>query len=94
VARKGEITPDAVRSKQSIETALPMAEKIERDAELLRALGQTKTFEFAEISGVAEATAKNRLRRLHEHGLATRFRERGSVAWTYVTVIRPGETVT
>jgi len=93
MARKGETTPDNVRAKQSAELGLTLDERIARDDEMLRALGQTKVWEFSEHMQVSEATAKNRLRRLYEAGLADRYRQQGAVAWTYTTTIRPGETV-
>jgi predicted transcriptional regulator len=65
------------------ERRIPPAEKEARDLDLLRALGKCKTWEYAEHMGVKEATAKNRLRRLYEAGLADRHRERGQIGWTY-----------
>ena len=40
-------------------------EKVARDLALLAALGQAKTWEYAEHMGCSEQTAKNRLRRLY-----------------------------
>ena len=60
-------------------------EKVARDLALLAALGQAKTWEYAEHMGCSEQTAKNRLRRLYEAGLADRHRERGQHGWTYTT---------
>lgn len=91
--KHGRIFSEAERRKQSAEMRIPKADRLARDAELLRALGQTKTWEYAEFAGVSEKVAKERLRRLFEHGDAQRFKERGSIGWTYVTVIRPGESV-
>ena len=65
------------------ERRIPPAEKVARDLEMLVALGQCKTWEYAEHMGVGEATAKNRLRALYEAGLADRHRERGQHGWTY-----------
>jgi hypothetical protein len=59
------------------------------DSELLVALGTTHVWEFATFAGVPEQTAASRLRRLHSLGLASRHRERGSVAWTYEAVRLP-----
>jgi predicted transcriptional regulator len=65
------------------ERRIPPAEKEARDLALLVKLGQVKTWEYAQHMKIGEATAKNRLRRLHEAGLADRHRERGQIGWTY-----------
>jgi hypothetical protein len=54
-----------------------------QDLDMLRALGQTKSWEFAEHMGYSEQIGKNRLRALYEAGLADRHRERGQIGWTY-----------
>jgi hypothetical protein len=58
-----------------------METTIVRDRELLEALGKTTSYEFASFEGCSRQSAKNRLRRLYERGLAVRYLERG--AWTY-----------
>jgi len=75
------------------ERRIPPDEKEARDLEMLRALGQTKTWEYAEHMGIEVQTAKNRLRRLYEAGHAHRYKERGQIGWTYTTTIEPGEKV-
>jgi predicted transcriptional regulator len=65
------------------ERRIPPREKVERDLGMLRALGQTKSWEFAEHMGCSEQTAKNRLRALYEAGLADRHRKRHEIGWTY-----------
>jgi hypothetical protein len=89
----GRTFSEAERRKHSAELRIPLADRVARDAELLRALGQTKTWEYAKFAGVSEKVAKERLRRLYEHGEAQRFKERGSIGWTYTTTIQPGESV-
>jgi hypothetical protein len=89
----GRTFTEAERRRHSEEARIPLADRVARDDELLRALGQTKTWEYAEVAGVSEKVAKERLRRLFEQGRAERFKERGQIGWTYVTVVRPGETV-
>jgi hypothetical protein len=65
------------------ERRIPPAEKEARDLEMLRDLGQAKTWEYAERAGCSEQTAKNRLRRLFEAGHTHRYKERGQIGWTY-----------
>ena len=65
------------------ERRIPPADKAARDHKALAALGQAKSWEYAQSVGCSEQTAKNRLRRLYEAGLATRRRDRGEVGWTY-----------
>jgi len=65
------------------ERRIPPADKAARDRKALAALGQAKSWEYAQRVGCSEQTAKNRLRRLYEAGLATRRRDRGEVGWTY-----------
>jgi predicted transcriptional regulator len=75
---------DEAKRRMSAEKRLPMADRIARDLELLRALGgRTWTWEFAEHMGCSEATASWRLRRLFDRGLADRRHERGQRGWTY-----------
>jgi hypothetical protein len=54
-----------------------------QDLDMLRALGKAQTWEFAQHMGYSEQVGKNRLRALHEAGLASRHRERGQIGWTY-----------
>lgn len=82
-AHKGRKRSDDAKRRQTAELKLTMDERIARDRELLAALGQTKTWEYAEIAGVSEKVAKERLRRLFERGLAERVKERGQIGWTY-----------
>lgn len=79
----GYTQTEAARKRIAVEQATPMSARIARDMELLAALGQTQTWEFAEHMGVSEQTAKNRLRRLFELGHAARHKERGRIGWTY-----------
>lgn len=65
------------------ERRIPPAEKVARDLELLNALGETKTWEYAEHMGCSEKVAKERLRKLYEAGLADREKRRGEIGWTY-----------
>lgn len=74
---------DEAKRRISAEKRLPMEQRVERDLELLAALGRTWSWEFAEHMGCSEQTAKNRLRRLFERGLADRHKERGRIGWTY-----------
>jgi predicted transcriptional regulator len=57
--------------------------RIAEDLEALRLMGAVMTWQYAERVGCAEQTAKNRLRKLHEAGLADRHRERAQIGWTY-----------
>jgi|HubBroStandDraft_6_1064221.scaffolds.fasta_scaffold05284_3 hypothetical protein len=74
---------DEAKRRMSAEKRLPMEARIARDLEMLDALGRTWSWEFAEYAGVSEQTAKNRLRRLFEWGMADRHKERGRIGWTY-----------
>jgi hypothetical protein len=82
--RKGSKVSDEVRRRMSEGKRGTKAERIERDLELLAALGQTKTWEYAEIAGVSGQVGKDRLYRLYGLGLADRHKERGQHGWTYV----------
>jgi hypothetical protein len=88
---KGSHISDAHRQavKEAQERRWGSADRTEQDVAMLDALGQTQTWEFAGHMGYSEATAKNRLRRLFERGLADRHKERGSVAWTYTSKTLP-----
>ena len=72
-----------IKKRIATEQAMPLADRIARDLEMVAALGKAQSWEFAEHMGITEQTAKNRLRRLFERGLVTRHRERGQIAWTY-----------
>jgi hypothetical protein len=86
-ARKhGHVHSKAERRKQSAEMRIPKAERLARDREMLDALGQTKTWEYAGYAGVSEKVAKDRLRRLFELGMADREKRRGEIGWTYKAV--------
>ncbi len=85
--RKGERVSEA--HKRAISAGMkerwaPLNEQRRaQDLDMLRALGQTKSWEFAEHMGYSEQIGKNRLRALYEAGLADRCRERGQIGWTY-----------
>jgi DNA-directed RNA polymerase specialized sigma24 family protein len=85
-AHRGRKRTEESKRRQSAEMKLTTGEKLTRDLEMLAALGQTKSWEYAEHMGISEQTAKNRLRRLFERGMADRHRKRGEVGWTYQAV--------
>lgn len=82
-AHKGrKRSEDSIR-RQSAEMKLTLDEKLARDREALRLMGAVRTWQYAERTGCSEKTAKERLRRLFERGLAERIKERGQIGWTY-----------
>jgi Fic family protein len=85
---KGRKRTEESKLRQSAEMKLTTDEKLTRDRDMLDALGETKSWEYAVHMGISEQTAKNRLRRLFERGMADRHRERGQVGWTY-TAVKP-----
>ncbi len=68
-----------------------MEQRIARDVEALRSMGQATRWEFAEKMGCSERMAHGRLKRLVDEGYATKFRQRGSSAYTYVMTVNSGE---
>jgi hypothetical protein len=63
-----------------------------KDVELLRLMGVVMITEFAERTDCDNRTARRRLDRLIEEGLATRFMPRGWRAYRYTATIPPGAT--
>jgi Fic family protein len=53
--------------------------------------GQTTAKEFAVKEGVTLHTARNRLNRILDAGLAERFAPRGMRGFIYVAIVRPGD---
>jgi DeoR/GlpR family transcriptional regulator of sugar metabolism len=67
---------------------VPVPVKLARDAAILSKLGRCRVWQFAEAAEVSEATARARLRRLHEHGRARRVHEHHSVGFVYTTAVK------
>ena len=65
------------------ERLVPEPVKLARDGAILSKLGRCTAWQFAEAADTSEATARARLRRLYEHGLAQRAQEPHTVGWVY-----------
>jgi hypothetical protein len=68
------------------ERLVPVSVKLARDGAILSKLGRCTPWQFAEAADVSEATARTRLRRLYEHGLAHRETQPHTVGWFYAVV--------
>jgi Fic family protein len=89
--RKGQRQTDEAKRRMSETKLVPLEERIESDREALRLLGQTDRYLWSEKFGCSEATATLRLSRLVEAGYASKFRQRGANAYTYVATVAPGD---
>lgn len=87
---RGETQSEAARRRISEGKRLGREGRLREDQVALRALGQTNKFDFAERMDTTPRTAKIRLDRLVDAGLAYEWIERGHRAPTYAVTIPPG----
>jgi hypothetical protein len=80
--RRGSTQTEDTRRRQSLSKTSPETLLIE-DAKTLRLMGPADRFTFAERVGCSERIAYTRLTRLVDADLATKYKRRGAIAFTY-----------